>query len=553
MSKDGQPYHDTRPDGEPVLEVTRDMGDGGVRDPYLVRSPEGDKFFLIATDLSIYRRGGWGNDGSSTPGNGSTKMVVWESDDLVNWSAPRTPDVAGPIAAAGNLWAPEAVWDETRQEYFVFWATRSAPENQLGNDMNMYSAWTRDFVTFSDPEVWIDRDVQIIDTTVIKVSDWYYRASRDNDITIEKSKVLDAVSINPYAKESGSDDEWTKVGTLQSILNGTNSPCSQLNNFSGGCYEGPEFFVFNSDDVTGDQVVYGMYADLHGAGMGYKSFETVDPGSTSAADWSFTPDTEFGELKKRHGTVLPITREEYRRVLNAYSPGVVTETVTTPEIETPLGEAPTLPLSLDITMADGTTATSAVTWADISPDQYSTPGTFTVSGVLDDPLDTPVEITVTVLGPDKSALAEEIAFGRGLSDDDYTSASWADFSAALVDAELVLNDSSANQEAVDAALAALTDARLALELAPTDPTGPADPTGPVDPTGGADPTGPDGSKQPPSDTRSNERPPAGSTQGGGGPGGLVRTGAETGTILGLALIALVLGATLWVRAARDGA
>ena len=32
------------------------MGEKGLRDPFLIRSPEGDKFFLIATDLSIGRQ-----------------------------------------------------------------------------------------------------------------------------------------------------------------------------------------------------------------------------------------------------------------------------------------------------------------------------------------------------------------------------------------------------------------------------------------------------------------------------------------------------------------
>ena len=37
--------------GQPKLEST--MGEMGLRDPFLIRSPEGDRFFLIATDLSI--------------------------------------------------------------------------------------------------------------------------------------------------------------------------------------------------------------------------------------------------------------------------------------------------------------------------------------------------------------------------------------------------------------------------------------------------------------------------------------------------------------------
>ncbi|OOM76825.1 hypothetical protein CLPUN_25250 [Clostridium puniceum] len=48
-----------------------------------MRSAEGDKFYIIATDLSIYNRNGdWG--GAQTAG--SQYIMVWESTDLVHWS-----------------------------------------------------------------------------------------------------------------------------------------------------------------------------------------------------------------------------------------------------------------------------------------------------------------------------------------------------------------------------------------------------------------------------------------------------------------------------------
>ncbi len=116
----------------------------GVRDPYLIRSPEGDKIFLIATDLSIYYRGGWGNAAATS--TGSTKLVVWESTDLVNWTEPRLVDVAGKIPGAGCAWAPEAFYDEATGNYVVYWATASDESNAVGDRMNMYYCTTRDFI-----------------------------------------------------------------------------------------------------------------------------------------------------------------------------------------------------------------------------------------------------------------------------------------------------------------------------------------------------------------------------------------------------------------------
>ena len=56
VSRDGLHFKDMN-NGNPVLVST--VGERGVRDPYLYRSAEGDRYFLIATDLSIYHRGGW--------------------------------------------------------------------------------------------------------------------------------------------------------------------------------------------------------------------------------------------------------------------------------------------------------------------------------------------------------------------------------------------------------------------------------------------------------------------------------------------------------------
>ena len=79
---------------KPVLSST--VGERGVRDPYICRSPEGDTFYLIATDLSVYTRGGWGNNNGSQKFTitGSHSITLWESHDLVNWTEGRLIEVA---------------------------------------------------------------------------------------------------------------------------------------------------------------------------------------------------------------------------------------------------------------------------------------------------------------------------------------------------------------------------------------------------------------------------------------------------------------------------
>ena len=238
LSRDGIHWRDLREDGDPVLTWTG--GEQGTRDPHIVRDPRGG-FHIVATDLSIYHRGGWGpNCGATT--NGSTGLVIWDSPDLVHWGEPRLVDVASKIPGAGMAWAPEACWDPDREQWIVFWATMTnadapagTPEAALGNELgdrtNMYYATTKDFRSFSDPVKWIDRRNDIIDTTMLRDEDgWWYRASKDSEITIERTR-------NPYASTYEvlrTDDEnaWSFVGTLTDILGNGRYSWSYL--------EGPE-------------------------------------------------------------------------------------------------------------------------------------------------------------------------------------------------------------------------------------------------------------------------------------------------------------------------
>lgn len=291
-SLDGTKWEDTREAGNPVLTST--SGDQGVRDPYIIRSHEGDKFYLIATDLSINRRGGWGNASWQCS---STKLVVWESTDLVNWGSERLIDVAGAIPDAGNLWAPEAIYDEKTGDYFVFWATVSSVSNELGDQQNMYYSRTRDFYTFTEPKLWIDETNSIIDTTIIKVDDTYYRASGNGAISIDSTNSLTG--------------EWDRLGTLQNIFSGS---------WSYGAVEGPEFFLYNQKDWTDESIpTWGLIVDQYGTGRGYKPFRTTDISDMSQNSWSVGNDIDFDSLKKRHGSIMSVTKDEYDAVMEAFA------------------------------------------------------------------------------------------------------------------------------------------------------------------------------------------------------------------------------------------
>ena len=109
-----------------VLVNNAKGSDLGVRDPHIIRSPQGDKYWILGTDLHA-EGGGTGGSGWNQL-SASQNLVIWESDDLVNWSEPRL--VHAGFDNAGCIWAPEAIYDDTTGDYVVYWSARDKSRRQ---------------------------------------------------------------------------------------------------------------------------------------------------------------------------------------------------------------------------------------------------------------------------------------------------------------------------------------------------------------------------------------------------------------------------------------
>lgn len=275
--------------GQPVLKSG--LGTKGLRDPFIIRSPEGDKFYMIATDLSI----GSGTSWDASQRRGSQHLEVWESTDLVNWSEQRHVKVSPDTA--GNTWAPEAHYDEKIGAYVVYWASKiyadNDPNHAGGTHNKMMYSTTRDFRTFSEAKVWNDPGNSVIDSTVIKEGDTYYRFSKDEarvsgclDIMQEKSTDLLAVDLpttNPR--------NWSLMANCIGKKAGT------------GGVEGPTIFKSNTEEK------YYLFVDEFG-GRGYIPLEST---SLENPNWKLSSNYELPRAP-RHGTVLPVTKTELERL-----------------------------------------------------------------------------------------------------------------------------------------------------------------------------------------------------------------------------------------------
>lgn len=273
----------------PILTST--MGTTGLRDPYIIRSRYGDKFYLIATDLNTLDGQGWGPWSLQ----GSKYLAVWESEDLVNWSEQRLVKFANDDI--GCAWAPEAIYDEDTGEYLVYAA---------GKDLTManpadtvYVVRTRDFKSFSEPEYFtapVDSNgnrIWAIDSSIIKADDGKYYQFYKHNSSVIKMLVSDHAS-GPYTEVSG----FTPIGgegPAEYKVNGTDQYCLCVDNYS-------VYVPYLTDDIA--------------SGVFTKSTaEVVMPTGS------------------KHGVMVPVSQREYDNLLKAYGPAVVDEDGSEPFLE----------------------------------------------------------------------------------------------------------------------------------------------------------------------------------------------------------------------------
>jgi len=271
-SRDGLHWKDLN-GGKPVL--ISDIGENGVRDPFILRNTLNGKYVIIATDLRIEAGKGW----KAAQETGSRSLIVWESENLVNWSEPFSAEVGK--KEAGCVWAPEAIFDEKKQAFLVFWASMVKLPGDTGAKQRIYAAYTKDFHGFSEVFLYQEGKNHIIDTTILKSGDYYYRFSKDEtekNIRLEKSKILDQKSF-------------------------TEISAPELNALPG--VEGPAAFKFN------DREEWCLLVDRFAEGKGYLPLLSYDFGS---GKFRIPKKSEYdlGKNKKRHGSVLNLTEDELR-------------------------------------------------------------------------------------------------------------------------------------------------------------------------------------------------------------------------------------------------
>ncbi|MBV9865834.1 MAG: glycoside hydrolase family 43 protein [Abitibacteriaceae bacterium] len=282
ISQDGRRW-DALNSGHPVL--VSNVGEKGVRDSFLLRSRDGQKVWLIATDLSVARNRDW----HRATHQGSRSIVVWETSDLVHWTKPRLAVVAP--TDAGCVWAPEAIYDEEAGNYLVYWASTTAGDGFA--KQRIWAAHTQDFRSFSKPFMYVEKPNNVIDIDIVRDGHFYYRFIKDDTtkgVSMETSmKLMGPWQAMPqFTAGQGKNFEGPVCYRLRSATNG----------------QPPEWCLL-LDNVS-DRIGPGAF--------GYMPFISHD-----LSTGQFAPATDFHfPYPFRHGSVLPITAAEYEHLKAAY-------------------------------------------------------------------------------------------------------------------------------------------------------------------------------------------------------------------------------------------
>lgn len=280
ISRDGLNWTDIGSD-EPVLSSK--IGTTGVRDPFMIYDENLKKYIIIATDLCTTKGGSW-DDFSA---RGSRDLIIWESENLIDWTEERAVTVG--IPEAGCVWAPEAIYCKEEGKWFIFFASRVKEDGDADSKQRIYATFTSDFVSFSETFKYIDAETDVIDTNIVWDNGWYYRFSKDETnkvITIERSKTLVPEGNDGFEK-------------IHSDL---------LSEFFG--LEGPECYKLPDGKWC-------LIADQYHTWKGYTPFLCDD---LSTGDFTLPEEDSYnmGKRQKRHGSIIEISDETADKLISHY-------------------------------------------------------------------------------------------------------------------------------------------------------------------------------------------------------------------------------------------
>lgn len=269
ISADGYHYHALNND-KPVIDSKAISSTGGVRDPHILRGDDGKTFYMVLTDMTSSK--GW---------DSNRAMVLLKSTDLVKWQS-NVVNIQKAFPGNENLkrvWAPQTIYDAKAGKYLIYFSMQHGSEA----DKIYYAYANKDFTALeSAPKL-----------LFVPKSE---KACIDGDI-IEKDGVYHLF----YKTET--ESPGIKVATTTDLTSGNWTENDNYLQQTKESVEGSSVFKLNNSD---DYIL--MY-DVYKKGS-YQFTRSTDLENFKAIDDEIAMD-----FKPRHGTILPITRSELKRLV----------------------------------------------------------------------------------------------------------------------------------------------------------------------------------------------------------------------------------------------
>jgi hypothetical protein len=244
--------------------LTPTVGERLMRDPSIVRGPEG-VYHMVWTS-------GWEDIG----------FGYSSSTDLIHWAPQHFFDVSNRIPDAKCAGAPEVFYDESQRRYQIVWQTsKTSPKTGGVWDSRLYYTTTKDFTTFSPPQMLFDPGYNSIDGSILKVGDRYALLFKNESETILKVSMSDSAT-GPF-------------GIPTTIATGTNG------------VEGP------SGIKIGDS--YYVYFDHYPAPAYYGAVKTSDFSTWTNVSGQMAFPSGF-----RHGTVFEVPQSVLNNMIGNPAP-----------------------------------------------------------------------------------------------------------------------------------------------------------------------------------------------------------------------------------------
>lgn len=259
----------------------------GIRDPHILRGADGKSFYMVATDMNTTRHG-WG----ANPG-----IVMMKSDNLTDWShasvnlAKAFPKKFGD---AFWVWAPQVIYDPDVKKYMIYF---TLVRKERGNKMITYYAYAnKDFTGLeSEPKKLFEAKDGCLDNDIVKGPDGlYYMYFKGN-------------TKNKEGKET---KNGIKYATAKHLRGPWKEHFDYVDAYAGKTpVEGSGVFRLNDSDE------YVLMYDMYTSGK-YEYQTSKDLRDFSKETKSFNKD-----FFPRHGTVMPVTAAEMKRLKEKWGDG----------------------------------------------------------------------------------------------------------------------------------------------------------------------------------------------------------------------------------------